>query len=291
MLLAACQLGLTLILIGANVVVGKLLAVALPVPVILFLRCAIALVLMAPICLVVEGGGVWRGGAAVGNILAQALLGTVIYNVALLEGLRRTGALEAGLVLAALPAVVACGAALILREHLSGRRWGAVALAALGMAALTFGRAEGIAGSLSGDGLVFVAVCAEAGWVMLTKRNAMRIGVLTSAVWMQACGAALLAPWALPSLGTAGALADPVLGGLMAFHTLTAGVVCALLWYAGMRRAPANLAGVLAVLLPATAAVLAVVVLGERFTAPLGVGLLLMLASMVLATERRSPSR
>jgi drug/metabolite transporter (DMT)-like permease len=57
-----------------------------------------------------------------------------------------------------------------------------------------------------------------------------------------------------------------------------------LLWYGGLRRASAGVAGVFSAFLPATAAVLAVLVLGEAFTAAHGAGLVLMLGSILLAT-------
>ena len=120
---ALVQLALSMMLTGVNVVAGKVLAQALPVPVVLFLRCG-----LATWC--------WRrslcrlpGRMLALNLLVQAAVGTVGYNCFLLAGLRRTGALEAGFVLATIPAVMAVGAALVFRERLSPRRWAAVALA------------------------------------------------------------------------------------------------------------------------------------------------------------------
>ncbi|MFN8995788.1 MAG: EamA family transporter, partial [Pseudomonadota bacterium] len=101
-------------LVGANVAVAKLLAEALPIPMIAFLRCVLAVALLWPLARLLEAAP--RPGAEVMRNLAwQALFGTVIYNAGLLAGLRLTSALEAGLVLASLPAVVALGSALWLR--------------------------------------------------------------------------------------------------------------------------------------------------------------------------------
>lgn len=287
MILALCQLAAAMIMVGANVVIGKLLGQALPVTLILFLRCVLAVLVLAPFA--------WRGlrlprAGVLLNLVAQAALGTLGYNIALLAGLRRTGALEAGLVLATMPAVVALGAAALLGERLSGRRWLAVLLAVGGMAALTLREAGGryggaLGGGLAGDALVFLAVCGEAGYMLLAKHNATQIGVIPAAFWMQAASAVLLAPLALPALaGHEAALADWHLSGLLALHSVTASVLAVVLWYAGMQRAPANLAGVFTVLLPATAAVLAVLWLGERFTLALAAGFALMLGSILLAT-------
>ena len=118
MLTAYAQLAAGMALSGANVAVAKLLAGALPIAMILGLRCLISSAVLLPLAL-------WRDGArlpprpVLANLFWQALFGTVLYNAALLLGLRLTTALEGGLVLATLPAVVAIGSALFLGERLA----------------------------------------------------------------------------------------------------------------------------------------------------------------------------
>jgi drug/metabolite transporter (DMT)-like permease len=101
---------------------------------------------------------------------------------------------------------------------------------------------------------------------------------------MQGFSALVLLPFSLPGIGAAAALADPALAGLLVFHSLTASVLCLLLWYAGLRRVPAGVAGVFTVFLPATAAVTAVAVLGEAFGTVHALGFALMGGSLLLAT-------
>ncbi|MBX6742059.1 MAG: EamA family transporter, partial [Acetobacteraceae bacterium] len=88
-------------------------------------------------------------------------------------------------------------------------------------------------------------------------------------------------------IGAVERLAAPGLLGLLIFHSLTASVLCLLLWYAGLRRVPAGVAGIFTAFLPATAAVVAVVALGERFSATHVVGFVLMGGSLLLATWPR----
>ncbi len=274
-------------LVGANVIVGKLLAQSLPVPVILLGRCLIGATLLAPFVLARDTRV--PPARLLANSVAQAVLGTLAYNSFLLAGLRRTGALQAGLVLAALPAIVALGAAVVLRERLTARPLAGVALAAAGLAALAAARAGDGAGSWSGDGLVLLAVCGEASYVLLVRVMAPRMEPLRATFWLQVAGIAVMAPFAVPVLSGAAALLRPELAGLLLLHAATASVLCNILWFSGMRRVPANLAAVMGVFLPATAAALAVLVLGERLTAGLGAALLVMLASVLIATwpERR----
>jgi drug/metabolite transporter (DMT)-like permease len=284
MLLAQVQLALSMVLVGANVAVGKLLAEALPIPLILCLRCILACLVLWPLARLLDGPLRLDRAAAL-NLALQALLGTALYNAGLLAGLRLTTALEGGLVLATMPAVVALGSAAWLRERLAPRHWVAAALAASGMAAITVARLGSEAGgSALGNALVFTGVCGEAAYVLLAKRIAGRVPVVTASFWMQLFSAAMLLPLALPGLGAAAALAEPALGGLLVFHSLTASVLCLLLWYAGLRKVPAGVAGVFTGFLPAAAALTAVLALGESFTVTHAVGFALMGGSLLLAT-------
>ena len=282
---AGFQLGLAMALVGANVVAGRVLAQALPIPLILFLRCLLASVVVAPFAGVAAPGLIPSGRMLVSLVL-QAATGTLLYNTALLAGLRRTGALEAGLVLSSLPAVVAIGAFLLLGERFDRRRWLAALLAAGALVSLTLGRFGGAGGgSLAGNALVFLGVCGEGSYVLLTKRMPEQIGVERTTFWMQVFSTLLLLPLAAPFLTAAGfaGMTWPI-ALLLVFHGLTASVLSPLLWYRGIRHVPASVAGVFTTLLPATTALLAVLFLGEALTTGHLLGFALMLASILLAT-------
>ena len=75
------------------------------------------------------------------------------------------------------------------------------------------------------------------------------------------------------------------IAALLVFHSLTASVLSLLLWYNGLKDAPASLAGIFTAFLPATAALLAILVLHEQPTAAHGAGLVLMLLSILLAAR------
>ncbi len=273
-------------LVGANVAVAKVLSEALPIALVAFLRCLLACLVLWPLARLRDGrGAAVPGPASLRNLALQALFGTAIYNAGLLAGLRLTGALEAGLVLSTLPAVVALGAAAWLREKVPPRAWATVALAVAGMGVLTVARADGTGGgSALGNLLVFAGVCGEAIYVLLARRVAGQVPVLTAGLWMQAWSAAMLLPFALPGIGAVGALsASPGLLALLVFHSLTASVLCVVLWYAGLRRVPAGVAGLFTGLLPATAALVAVALLGEPVSASHVAGFALMSASLLAA--------
>lgn len=289
--LAYLQLALSMALVGANVAVAKLLAEALPIAMVAFLRCVLAMLVLWPLARRLDGP-VRVPPEVLRNLALQALFGTALYNAGLLAGLRLTTALEGGLVLATLPAVVAIGGAVFLRERLPARQWAAVALAAGGMAAITLARAAGgEGGSPLGNLLVFCGVLGEAAYVILARRIAGRVPVVTASLWMQGFSALVLAPFALPDLGAVAALAAPSLAGLLVFHSLTASVLCLLLWYAGLKRVPAGMAGVFTAFLPGTAALVAVTLLGEAFTTIHAAGFALMMTSVAVATWPRRGAR
>jgi drug/metabolite transporter (DMT)-like permease len=178
-----------------------------------------------------------------------------------------------------------------LRERLTPPQWIAVSLAAFGMAAMTIARSgEGVAGSVLGNLLIFGGVVGEALYVLLARRIMGRVGVITASLWMQIFSALMLAPFALPDIGSIAALADPHLAALLVFHSVTASVLCLLLWYAGLKRVGAGVAGIFTAFLPATAALVAVVILQEAFTATHTIGFALMMLSVLIATWPRKAS-
>ena len=288
MLLPHVQLATSMALVGANVAVAKILAESLPIAMVAGLRCLLAVAFLLPLA-------AWRDGLPLpprpmlGNLFWQAVFGTALYNAALLAGLRLTTALEGGLVLATIPAVVALGGALWLRERPSRRAVAAIALATLGMAAIVLARTDATAGgSAVGNALVFLAVLGEAAYVLLAKRAA-GAPILTAALWMQGFSSLILLPFWLPDASAAAALAQPRLLVLLLFHALTASVLCLLLWYAGLLRVPASHAGVFTAFLPVTAAATAILVLGEGTTAAHLAGFALVLGSIILATWPAKP--
>ena len=221
MLLAMGELALSMILVGANVVVVKVLAEHLPVFVILVMRTSIAALVLAPFAGIVR----LPPRRVMLYIVLQATLGTIGYNAFLIAGLARTGALQAGLILASLPAVIALGAALWFREKLGLRRWIAILLAGLGMGALAHGKSGAF--SIIGDILIFAGVCGEAGYALIAKRVAGRLPPLTATFWMQASGAVLAAPVAAATWPSHGFSAFVI--GLLILHSLSTSVAAVLL--------------------------------------------------------------
>lgn len=268
-------------IVGCNVVLLKILSAHLPVFTLLFLRTS-----LAALCLAAMVRPRLPARRTLLILVMQAASGTLVYNGLMVAGLHYTGAVQAGLVLASMPAVIALGAALFLNELLKPLQWVAVLFAGLGIGALAHG---GGGFSLLGDSLIFGAVCGEAGYALFARRAAGLLPVMQATFWMQAAGAALTAPVALFQLSRI-TPTWPV-AGLLALSSLTSSVLAVIMWYYGVRRVQAGIAGTFTALLPATATLMGVFVLAEPFTRGDALGFIALFISMILILrpQRRPP--
>jgi drug/metabolite transporter (DMT)-like permease len=129
---AYAVLTLSMALVGSYVALSKPLLVVFPVLVLALLRFGIAAVVMLP----------WtpraRGEAPLSRsehlqLFLMSFFGNFLFSLAMLNGIARTTATAAGVILATLPAVVALLSWLLLRERLSSRALLAVLLAVVGI--------------------------------------------------------------------------------------------------------------------------------------------------------------
>ncbi|HET6567671.1 MAG TPA: EamA family transporter, partial [Rhodothermales bacterium] len=184
------------------------------------------------------------------------------------EGLARTSATSAALIIATIPVLMALAAVVFDRERLGAKGWIAVALSTLGAACLV--GTPGPGSAVAGDLLVLASTLAAAGWVIFTRRLLQRYPSIAVTALCILFGTVAMVPitfWrdGLPSLhlhaGTWGAL-------------LALGVGCSaltyVLWNWGLQHVPASRAGVFVNLEPLVGALLGITVLRE----PLGPGTL-----------------
>ena len=162
-------------------------------------------------------------------LTAQAAAGSVGYTVLLITGLQRASAVDAGIILGALPLVSAALAVTLLGERPGCSTLVAIAIATAGVW-LTMASPAGPEGasSLTGNALVLGAVCCEGLFILLHKRLRTPVPPLALSTIMTAIGlaasalASLLAeaPWtlALPAdavLAVAYYALAPTVGGFL----------------------------------------------------------------------------
>ncbi|KQW76738.1 DMT family transporter [Methylibium sp. Root1272] len=273
-------------LVGSYVGLSKLLVAVFPVLLLAWLRFGIAAIAMAH----------WVRRAADEPRLSrhdrwllflEAFFGNFLFSVCMLFGVALSSALAAGVIMAALPAVVALLSWAGLRERIAPRVAGGIGCAVAGIALVSLGQAgsEGDDSSLLGNTLLLGAVFCEALYVVIGKKltgqlSARRISALVN-LW----GLALVTPFGLWQAWQFNFTA--VRSGvwvLLLFYALAASVATVWLWMTGLKHVPASSAGVFTVLLPVSAAAVGVLLLGEQVSSTQLGAFALALAGVVLAT-------
>jgi len=280
-------------LVGLYVALSKPLVAALPVFALAFLRFGIAAVAMLPFT---RGEPDEAPLSATEHrlLFVQSFFGNFLFSICLLNGMARTTATAAGVVLSTLPAAVAALSWLVLRERLSRRVLAAIALAVGGITLLQFARGNGAATSVAspwlGNLFILGAVFCEATYVIIGKRLAATRTPLRVSALINLWGLVLITPFGLWQLReVAFAAVTATTWGLLVFYSLAASLVAVWLWMTGLRHVPANQAGVFTVALPIAAALVGVLGGGERFTLLHAAALVLAASGVVMiATARPS---
>jgi drug/metabolite transporter (DMT)-like permease len=198
-------------------------------------------------------------------------------------GLALTGVASASLIIGTLPPLLALAAALLYRERLGVRGWGAVGVSTLGVAMIV--GAPGPDRNWLGDGLVFLSLIVAVAWILLSKRLIERYSALTATAYILAFGALTLLPISLAWDGPPPLLSLPagVLGPTIALGLLCTAVTF-MLWNWALEHFPASRAGVFINIEPVIGALLGVTLLRESLGigAILG-GLLILVAAWVVS--------
>ena len=273
-------------LVGTYVGLSKLLLAVLPVFLLAWLRFGIAALAMLH----------WvRRGAAEAPLSRhdrwlmfwESFLGNFLFSICMLYGVALTSALAAGVTMAAIPAAVALLSWLFLRERISARIGAAIFCAVAGIAALALARRGNASAdaSLLGQALLLGAVFCEASYVVIGKRLTGQVSPRRISALINLWGLALVTPFGLwQALQFDFSTLTPSMWLLLVFYALAASVVTVWLWMQGLRHVPAAQAGVFTVMLPVSAALVGVLVLGEQFTLAHAAAFGLALLGLLLAT-------
>lgn len=286
----AC-LAASMSVVGAYVALSKALVALFPVLLLAWLRFAMAAVAMLG----------WLRRAPGEPPLAardkallfwESFFGNFLFSICMLHGVALASAVTAGVVMAGIPAAVAVMSRVFLGETMTrrgglGLGCGVAAVALLALAAPP----RNAAGSASPDALLGTllllgAMLCEASYVVIGKRLAGSVPARRISAIVNLWGLALTTPFgawlalsfdfpAVPGLAWAG----------LAAYAVAASMATVWLWMTGLRHVPASTAGVYTVMLPASAAAIGVLVLGEPFGALQALALALAVAGLLLATR------
>jgi len=285
-------------LVGSNVGFGKSIVAVVPVMLFALLRFLIAIVCMAPWYKPSRMRRVTRGEWT--NLFLQAFFGTFGFTLLMLNGVRLTSALAAGIITSTIPATVALLSWLVLRERPSVRTLVSVVLAVAGVAILNAYRGGESAGAapadasqaLLGNLLVMGAVLCESIYVILSRRLTQTLPAIEICAYTHLIGGLLMLPLGLVPLLTFNLSTVPLpIWGLVVWYALSASIFSFWLWMKGIRHVPAHLAGVFTSVLPIAAATYGIVALGETPGWAHGVALACVVAGILVASWPAQPRR
>lgn len=268
--LAYACLALSMSLVGSYVALSKPLVAAFPVFLLAWLRFGIGGLAMAHWLRKPADEAPMTMNTRL-LVFLESFLGNFLFSICMLFGVSMTSAVSAGVIMAAIPAVVALLSWLFLGERVSPRTWAAVACAAAGIGLLALAQpAQGPAGpghpgsAWLGNLLVFGAVLCEAAYAVIGKRLTGVLGPRRITALINLWGFALVTPFGLYAATTfnfSGVALSQWL--LLMFYALAASVWTVWLWMTGLKTVPASQGGVFTVMLPVSAALVGVLVLGE----------------------------
>lgn len=221
---------------GANFTVVKFGTRVLPPLAFNGVRVALAAVALVGIALLRRQPWPTRRQAV--TFLALGLIGNGLYQVFFVEGIARTRASDAALVISAGPAFIALLGWARGIERVSGKAWLGIGLSIVGIALVVLGGATAAPGqsTLLGNLLVVAGSLCWAVFTVLLKPHTGRVdGVQLSALTMTGGAIALLA-FSAPSIVTADWASVRPLGWTAIVYSGIAGLVIAyLFWYRGIR--------------------------------------------------------
>jgi drug/metabolite transporter (DMT)-like permease len=213
----------------------------------------------------------WPRGRDMVALLLLGMLGNGIYQILFVEGIARTRAGDAALLISASPAFIAIIGRLRGSERVSTRGVIGIALQILGMGLVVVGTTSGAAGqsaTITGDVLLLISSLCWSVYTVYLQPYTHRVGgIHLSAVTMVggmvpflfvATPAILAAPWLrLPAMAW----------GSLAYSGLFALVLAYLFWYNGVRVLGPTRTAMYSNLQPIFAVAVAWLLLGEGITA------------------------
>ena len=292
--LAYASLALSMTLVGVYVAMCKPLVAVIPVFLLAWMRFGIAALAMASwMKKPAEEAPIDRRTRVF--LFLESFLGNFLFSICMLYGVSMTSTVSAGVILSAIPATSALMGWYFLKEKMHTRMWLAVVLAATGLALLTLAKTppptpdaastQAPVNMLLGNLLVFGAVLCESAFVVIGKRLSATISPKRIAAIINLNGFALSTPMGLYIAWQFDFTALSFSAwGLLVFYALAASVWMVWLWMTGLKTIPASQAGVFAVMLPLTTALIGILGFGESFSALQALAFGLALLSLLLAT-------
>jgi drug/metabolite transporter (DMT)-like permease len=177
--------------------------------------------------------------SALPRLAGLGILGNTFYQLSYIEGMARTRAGNAALIMAAVPVLTAVSSHAIGQERLRWRDLAGLGLSTAGIAAIVLGSgaALGLRGPLAGNLLMLLAVIFWTGYTVGAKPLGDELGPTATTAWTMGLGAIpLLVICAPATLAQRWSAVTPAAWAAAVFSSLLALVVAYLIYYRGVER-------------------------------------------------------
>ncbi|QAR32121.1 DMT family transporter [Geovibrio thiophilus] len=271
-----------MLIVGSSVTAGKFITVNTPVSLSMFLRFAVGSAVLYLFMVMRKERPARLSAGAAFLVCSQALLGSVLFNVFLLKGLKTVSAVTSGIISGFTPVMLTVLSFVLLREKPDRVKITASCIAAAGVIIASAESGE-IEADTAGLLFVFAAVLSES--LFLIMRRVIKTDISTTSLSLYLSLAGMFF-FAFPAAGEMTALTVreyAVIGYYGVFITAAA----YLLWLEGIKYVQASAASAYTAVMPVSAALTGVVFLGEPFLPKHFYGLVLVSAAIILTGKRR----
>jgi len=236
-----------------------------------------------------------RGGIAriprsdVVKLAVLGILGNTLYQMIFIQGIARTTAANASLIMSSCPMLVALLGTALGRDRLPGSAWSGVLLAVGGLAlVLAAGSPNGFTtGNVTGDLLILASAATWAAYTVLASGVMARVPSASATLVTFISGTPPLVVLAIPALVRQDWRSVGVRGWFgVAFSGVFAIGLAYMLWNAGIARLGGARTAVYQNFTPVVAAAFAWLTLGERWTSGQFVGAAAVLTGIALTRRR-----
>lgn len=292
--LAMLCLVMSMAMNGANVPIAKLVVAQIAPEPLLVLRFALASLLLMVLAYSEEGPELSALSLRQWGVVAiLGLVGSVMFTGFILAGVARTSGTSAGVILSALPAVVAL-LGLARGDRPSCGQWSMIALAITGVAMVQVPSASAgltVTDTLTGNIMILAAVVCEAAFVVAARGISrevppLRLSLAVALVSLAFCMAPAWSALARLDLRQV----EPRVWGLFVWYVLAASVLGTYLWYRGVGHVESWAAGLATAAVPVAALTVSAIFLQETIAPTQWLGAALVVTAIAAGTlTRRAP--
>lgn len=202
------------------------------------------------------------------HLAMQSITGVVLFRVCSFYGLKLTSPVDAGIITATTPAVIALIALGFLREKVSNNMWIAIVLSITGLLIINLSTeldsSESDAGNqIIGNVIIMLAVICEALFTIFRKKT-HKISAIQGTFHIIWIGLVLSIPLAFVDLNYSELLDYKFSDFLpILYYAIFGSVIAFILWFDGVDKVSASIAGLFTGVMPVSAVILSFLFLGE----------------------------